>query len=272
MKTVIKVGELRRIMESANEVKPVMFGHEESKKINQKAYSDIKKETDAYDGGLVSKKKAVGGGIMATDNKGMGDLRYDSISKPFKEKAEAQMKGYVSKDAYDKHKDDEFGNATFDNEGNIYKDAKEHAKMVKKGHDAAVEIGLTGRELNRKDVEDNDETMYESKKIKCLNFKKTKFLSEGHMLSNVPDEYKKEGNRFIMKDNSMNEYLVEWHNNGANVTKKPNLNVVNEERERIKQLWGYKSADAFKGTNAQMRINEDKEVSQMLDKARKLLK
>lgn len=270
--TTINVGELRRIVESANEVRPVMFGHEESKKINQKAYADIKKETSEYDGGLTSKKQKAGGGIMATDNKGMSDLRYDVISQPFKDKVKSQLKGYVSKEAEELHKDDEFGNATFDNEGNIYKDAKEHAKLAKQGHDVATEIGLTGRELNRKEVEKNDETMFESKKIKCLNFKKTRFLSEEHMMSNVPDEYKKEGNRFIMKDNALNEYLVEWHDKDAVVTKKPNLSIVNEEKERMKQLWGYKSKDAFKGTNASMRVNEDKEISQMLDKARKLMK
>ena len=41
---------------------------------------------------------------------GMHDLTYDSISKPFKDRVKSQMKGYVSKDAEDKHKNDEFGN------------------------------------------------------------------------------------------------------------------------------------------------------------------
>ena len=271
MTTTLKVGELRRIVESANEFRPVVYGMAETKRENEKTYADIKKQTKDYDGGVYN-KKATGGGIMATDNKGMSDLRYDSISKPFKDKVKSQMKGYVSKDAEEKHKNDEFGNATFDNEGNIYKDAKQHAKLVKQGYDAATEIGLTGRELDPKEVEKNDETMYESKKIKCLNFKKTRFLSEGHVLASVPDEYKKEGNRFVMKDNALNEYLVEWHDKDAIVSKKTNMNIVNEEKDRIKQLWGYKSKDAFKGTNASMRLNEDKEISQMLDRARKLMK
>jgi hypothetical protein len=105
-----------------------------------------------------------------------------------------------------------------------------------------------------------------------LNFKKTRFLSEEHVMASIPDEYKKEGNRFIMKDNALNEYLVEWHGKDSSISKKPNLNIVNEEKDRIKQLWNYKSKDAFKGTNASMRLNEDKEISQMLDKARRLMK
>ena len=69
MVTKISVGELRRVIkESQNEFKPVVFGNDESKKINDKAYSDIKKETDNYDGGLSKGTKKLGGGISATDN------------------------------------------------------------------------------------------------------------------------------------------------------------------------------------------------------------
>ena len=151
MVTKITVGELRRVLREASkdEMKPLVFGQEETKRINREAYSDIKKETEKYDGGLTSKTKKVGGGIGATDNKGMHDLEYDNINKPFQDRVKSQMKGYVSKDAEDKHKNDEFGNATFDNDGNIYNAAKDHADAVKKGKDAAVEIGLTGSKLNK---------------------------------------------------------------------------------------------------------------------------
>ena len=131
MVTKINVGELRRVIkESQNEFKPVVFGSDESKKINDKAYSDVKKETEKYDGGLTKKSQKVGGGINATDNKGMHDLTYDNISKPFKDRVKSQMKGYVSKDAETKHKGEPFGNATFDDEGKIYNAAKDHAEAV----------------------------------------------------------------------------------------------------------------------------------------------
>ena len=274
MVTKINVGELRRVLneESKNEFKPVVFGDKESKQINDKAYSDIKKETENYDGGLTNKTQKVGGGINATDNKGMHDLEYDNINKPFKDRVKSQMKGYVSKDAEDKHKNDEFGNADFDKDGKIYNAAKGHAEAVKKGKDAAVEIGLTGRELNKTEIEKQRETMGESKKIKMLTFKNTQFLSEGHMMTRIPDEYKTEGNKFIMKDSSDNQYLVEWHTTSEPmVTKKPNMTLVNEQKERMKQLWGYKSAEA-KTSTSNFRIQEDKEFSDMVNKARKLIK
>lgn len=269
---VINVGNLRKtIKESQNEFKPVVFGDDESKKINDKAYSDIKKETEKYDGGLTKKSQKLGGGINATDNKGMSDLTYDNINKPFQDRVKSQMKGYVSKDAEDKHKNDEFGNATFDNDGNIYNAAKDHAEAVKKGKDAAVEIGLTGSKLNKSEVEKQRETMGESKKIKMLTFKNTQFISEGHMMSRIPDEYKTEGNKFIMKDSSDNQYLVEWHKEEPMVTKKPNMTLVNEQKERMKQLWGYKSAES-KISTSNFRVQEDKSFADMVDKARKLMK
>lgn len=268
---IINVGEFRRkINEAQNEFKPIVF-NDDNKSINKKAYSDIEKDTKNYDGGLTNKSKELGGGINASDNKGMSDLQYDSINKPFQDKVKSQMKGYPSKDAEDKHKDDEFGNATFDNDGNIYNAAKDHAEAVKKGKDAAVEIGLTGRELNKKEVEKQRETMGESKTIAMIKFKNTQFLSEGHMMTQIPDNYKTEGNRFVMKDSADNEYLVEWHSNSEPiVTKKPNMKLVNEQKERMKQLWGYKSAEA-KTSTSNFRIQEDKSFGDMVSKARKLI-
>lgn len=266
----VNVGELRRVLRETNEFKPVVFGDDESKKINDKAYSDIKKETGDYDGGLTKSDNKLGGGISATDNKGMHDLTYDNINKPFQDRVKSQMKGYVSKDAEDKHKDDEFGNATFDKDGNIYDAAKDHAEAVKQGKDTAAEIGLTGSKLNKKDIEDNDKTMYENKKIKRFTFK-TQFISEGHMLSKIPDEMKVEGNRFIMRDTASNEYLVEWTKREPNVTKKLNMAIVNEQKDRIKQLWGYKSTEA-RTSSSNFRVQESKEFSDMINKARKLMK
>lgn len=270
MVTKINVGELRRVIkESTNEFKPVVYGDKETKKINDEAYSSIKTETEKYDGGVGKKTSKLKGGISATDNKGMHDLTYDNINKPFQERTKSQMKGYVSKDAEDKHKDEPFGNATFDKNGEIYNAAKDHAEAVKQGKDTAAEIGLTGSKLNKKDIEDNNSTMYENKKIKRLTFK-TQFISEGHMLSKIPDELKVEGKKFIMRDTADNEYLVEWTAKEPNVTKKVNMRLVNEQKDRIKQLWGYKSAEASR-TTASFRIQEGSEFKDMVDKARKLM-
>ena len=267
----VNVGELRRVLreEAKNEFSPVIFGDKESAKINREAYNSIKNETEKYDGGVGKKNQKPGGGISATDNKGMHDLTYDSIGKPFMDRTKSQMKGYVSKDAEDKHKNDEFGNADFDKNGKIYNAAKDHAKAAKQGKDTASEIGLTGRELNKKDIEDNDSTMYESRNIKRLTFK-TQFISEGHMLSKIPDDMKLEGKRFVMRDKANNEYLVEWHNKEPKVTKKVNMTLVNEQKNRIKELWGYKSAEGNKSTPS-FRVQENKEFNDMVNKVRNLM-
>jgi hypothetical protein len=264
----VNVGELRRVIKEANEFKPVVF-NDDNKSINTKAYSDIKKETGEYDGGLTKSDRKIGGGINATDNKGMHDLTYDNINKPFQDRVKSQMKGYTSKDAEDKHKNDDFGNATIDNNGKVYDAAKDHAKAEKQGKDTAAEIGLTGSKLNKNDIEDNDKTMYENKKIKRLTFK-TQFISEGHMLSKVPDELKVEGKKFIMRDTADNEYLVEWNNKEPQVTKKVNMTLVNEQKDRIKQLWGYKSAESMR-TTPSFRVQEGNEFKDMVDRARKLM-
>lgn len=264
------VGELRRVVkESQNEFKPVVFGNDDSKKINDKAYADIKKETSKYDGGLTNSKKKPNAQIVS-DNKGMGDLEYDNINKPFQDKVKSQMKGYASKQAEDLHKNDAYGNADYDNEGNFYKASKEHAEKSKWGRDMAAEITPEGDKI-KDDIKKNSKTMYEeNKKIKRLNFKKITFISENHMLSNIPDEYKKEGNKFIMRDGAKNEYLVEWKSNEPQVTKKVNMSIVNEEKERIKQLWGYKSPEAHT-SSALFRLKENNEFGDMVNKARNII-
>lgn len=267
------VGEMKRmLMESPNEFRPIVFGNDESKKINDKAYSDIKKETEKYDGGLTRKKNPKSKSIGVNDNKGMADLNYDNINEPFKQRVGAQARGYASKDAEAKHSNDDFGNADFSSNKQISKTMAAHANAVKQGKDKASQIGLTGRELEKKKIEDLDNTMYEGKKkIKMLSFKNTEFISEGHVLSKVPDEYKTEGNRFIMKDSAKNEYLVEWNNKEPKVTKKLNMALVNEQKNRIKALWEYKSAEAYTST-PNFRLHEETAYSDMVKRARELMK
>lgn len=257
--------------ETKNEFEPV-FGKnvpKDNKKINADAYKEIKKETGNYDGGLTNERKK-GEALTPANNRALTDLDYDSISKPFKDKVKSQLKGYPSAEAEKLHKNDEFGNAYYDS-SNLSKDIADHAKEAKKEKDKSKTDGLVSSKY-KDETEKNSDTMFESKKITKLQFKHTQFLSEGHMLSKVPDELKVEGKRFIMKDTADNEYLVEWTDKEPNVTKKLNKTQVNEEMKRIKSLYGYKSKDYFTTTNSQSRMNENKEFSDMLNKARKLMK
>jgi hypothetical protein len=282
---VYNVGKLRKaIKESAdnkfdknskNEFKPV-YGkgvQDDNKEINRKAYNDIKKETSSYDGNLSGAKKLNKlGTITPTENRGMSDLEYDGISQPFKDKVKSQLKGYTSADAEKNHSKDNFGNAEFNS-----KDESEffvkHAKEAKKEKDKMKGTGLTGSTQNKSEIEKRSDTMFESKKIKNIKFKHTEFLTEGHMLSKVPDEFKTEGNKFMMSDSEGNSYMIEWHTNDApDVEKKINKKLVNEEMNRIKSLYNYHSKDYFNTTTAKSRVNENKEFSNLIDRARELMK
>ena len=268
-KKVIKVSELRKVIhESKNEFKPVYGKDVESKNksINADAYKEIGKETEAYDKGL-GKKMNDGEYVTPANNRGMSDLEYDSISTPFKEKVRTQLKGYPSKQAEKLHKDDAFGNADFGSD----EPWVSHAEEAKKEHDKSKTDGLVSSKY-KKETEKAKETIGESKTIDKLKFKKTEFMSENHALSKVPDSYKVNNRRFMMEDCEGNRYIIEWDDKKPNVTKCVNEKKVNEELNKIKSLYGYNSKDFFKNTTVKSRVNESTEFSNMLDRARKLMK
>lgn len=270
----VKVGDLREASETKQEFKPVVFGFKETEKINKDAYADMKNDVKDYDGGVVDGKKKSGISSFDEPNggRGMQDLQYDNISQPFSDNVKSQIKGYANKQAEKEHGSEQPGNATHEGNKEIAKKAETHADAVKSGMTKASEIGLTGREIADKEYDKLHKTVFEEKnKLKVLSFKREKFINESHMKSRIPDEYKKDGNRFVMKDNAGNEYLVEWTNAEPIVTKKTNMNLVNEEKNRMRELWGYKPAEHDTKTTNASRLNEgDEQYRAMMDRARKL--
>lgn len=251
-----KVGELKKIInESLKEFKPVV-GNKENEKINREAYNDIFKKTKKYDGVKDNSNNSV---ISQDDNKGMQDITYDNINDTFKKNAQSQMKGYTSSEAEKNHKNDDFGNAVFTDIQKI----GEKAKKFKKGKDTAKEIGLTSRELDKKDFENQTHTVFENK-VKKIKFKKTEFVTESHMLSKIPDELKKDGEKFYVIDKSNNEYLVEW----SDEPKVLNLTKINEQKSRIKELFNYKRPKT--DTSLSLRMNEETAIGDMIEKTRKI--
>ena len=271
----VKVGDLREASETKQEFKPVVFGDKESEKINKSAYADITKETSKYDGGLVKgdKKSGISSFDEPNGGRGMQDLQYDNISQPFSDNVKAQIRGYANKQAEKEHGSEQPGNATHEGNKEIAKKAATHADAVKSGMTKASEIGLTGREIADKEYDKLHKNVFEEgkKKLTVISFKREKFINESHMKSRIPDEYKKEGKKFVMKDNAGNEYLVEWTNSEPIVTKKTNMNLVNEEKNRMRELWGYKPAEHdTKTTNASRLQEGDDQYRAMMDRARKL--
>lgn len=110
--------------------------------------------------------------------------------------------------------------------------------------------------------------LMEHKNIKTIYFKKTEFLTEGHMLSRIPDEFKTEGEQFKMKDKTGNTYLVEWKNNKGVIISHSNKQGMNESLSRMKDLYSYSSTDT--NTTLNSRLNEDANFNSTLNNARKI--
>lgn len=110
--------------------------------------------------------------------------------------------------------------------------------------------------------------LMEHKNIKTIFFKKTEFLTEGHMLSRIPDEFKTEGEQFKMKDKTGNTYLVEWKNNKGVIISHSNKQGMNESLSRMKDLYSYSSTDT--NTTLNSRLNEDANFNSTLNNARKI--
>ena len=104
-------------------------------------------------------------------------------------------------------------------------------------------------------------------KMMIVKFKNTTFITEGHMMSRIPDDFKVEGKKFIMKDKVNNEYLVEWHDEEPKIT---NKTKIDEQKNRIHQLFNYYRAES--NTTTQSRLDEEHKISDMLGRARSLMK
>ena len=127
--------------------------------------------------------------------------------------------------------------------------------------------------LRKIDTSEKPQPISENKNVKTAYFKKTTFLTEGHMMSRIPDEFKVEENVFRMKDKTGNEYLLEWKNGKAEIISHSNKQGMNESIERMKALYGYKASDYYKGTSTASRLNEDNEAfTDTLNKMRKIIK
>lgn len=257
------VKSLRSIIkESTDQLKkeyePVKY-NDDNKSINDKAYKEMEKATKDYDGKVAH--RTVKTTNYPENYRGMETLRPQNMTPEMRKRFEAQLDGYVDDKAKEAHKNDPFGNADF-GDGSLGKELAKRAKEDAEGREKAAKIGLTGSKTS---FEKKDDKMFESKKINKLTFKRTKFLTEQHMLSKVPDEYKVEGKKFIMRDGANTEYLVEWHDD----PKVMNKTQINESMNRIKELFTYKSENNI-STNSS-RIAENKNFDNVLNKARKLM-
>ena len=278
MEQVLTVKAIKGLIkESQQEFKAKLGNGVESgnKTNNGKAYSDAKKRAKDFDGGLsdeVGEKKA---DYKREDvKKTLMDYTPDNVTPEYKKRVKK-----------------EFVNGDKENE-KIYKELKKSGEEQQKNEKELKKSGLQAREWPD-EVFDKD-NMYESRDgfdmrkmlnslnekttrkqfneshVKTVLFKKTEFLNEAHMISRIPDDFKKNGTSFKMKDKNGSEYLVEWDNNKANIIEHVNKKGMDESISRMKELFDYRSSDTK--TNYSDRLNEnDDKFQETLNKMRKII-
>jgi hypothetical protein len=105
----------------------------------------------------------------------------------------------------------------------------------------------------------------ESKTMKRLNYPQ-EFKDEKHMMSLIKESYKTDDNVFLMADGNQT-YKVRWEGDAEAgegvVLQYHNKQRVNEDTEKMKKLFNYKSSDVVGKTNNY--INETVEFKKMMD-------
>lgn len=283
MEITYTFGDLKRVIkESTNEFKPKMGINV----IRDNAKNNVK-EVKEYDGGLTNEidDKKVNTPEDVDYNRTTLDAEFaDEPGEAYIARVKAQANGFpsVENEKNSKIKDENQG-LDFSGNERLYDDLKKRNAEFTKREVERAHAGLKSHNMPKKDFEspnmfkeNKDSNMTDNKKMKKLYFKHTKFLSESQMIKKIPDEYKVDGNKFIMKDASNNEYLVEWtvdskFNYGeAKVLHHINKEQLNEDMKRIKDMFNYKSSDVFQTTNAQSRLNEEKKLGSFIDEVRKI--
>lgn len=274
------VGDIKRIIaESAQEFDAKLGPSVKSdnKKNNEKSYKDTEKKVKDYDGGLQPDKK---GDLPEKADYNRTTLDYNprtAPSKEFKDKVNAQLKGFTSK-LEEENKIEKAD--VYDRDGKIGKQLKDASDKINDEKEALGTSGIQGHNLKTDGKTEKKETMYENKKpaAKRLVFKHTKFLNESQMLSRIPEEYKRDGQVIYMKDANDNEYMVECSkstNTGlieVDVVSYKNDKLMSEQLNRINELMDYETPATYAPSSMQTRIDESKKFGDIMNLSRELNK
>ena len=241
------ISELRNaIKESASEFKPKLGDGVESgnKTNNGKAVKDIQKSVSEYDGGVKVVNRRFD--KPADRNKTTIDVNFNEVQpgKEWEDRVEANVHGFPSVE--NEKNSDAKKNESLDYDGN-----KEFYDWRKNLQDDRAEeqnwketAGIAG---NKKRT-----AIFEGKQtLKRLKFKRTIFEDAQKAIEKVPEEYKTDGNQFIMMDAQGTEYLMECTvDKDFGFTKVEVKKCLNEakaknELDRMRSLYSYKSSEYF---------------------------
>lgn len=247
----------------------------ENKKNNDKAVDDINSNVKSHIPKDAPKRHTDEEDVQDY-NKTTLDVRMDyDPGKRYKERVRSQVNGYFSPENEDNSDADKSG-ADFGGNERFYNMQKKKNAKLNDIHAEIKHAGLKSRMLPKSYFE--NETLFdkgneknESRTMKRLHFKNTQFLSEAQMFSRVPDAYKFDGSTFIMRDATGTDYLIEckvddeYGNTKMTVINKMNKKSVNEELDRMRELYGYKGEDKTCPNG------DRKGMSEMLSEARRNL-
>lgn len=270
------VGELLQINEESarNEFKPKFgVGAERSSSNNDKAVKEIIKNASELDKDAQKDDKPRKTKVDFKDyNKTTLDVNFEyEPDKSWKDRVEAQAKGYPS--VQNMKKNDYDPALGFDGNEKFYDKRKEMSDDRNDLDTIERESGLKAR-IKKDEIDYSNKTAFnESKQIKRLKFKNTTFLSEKHLLSKVPEDYKINENRFYMQDKTGTDYLIECKADPfgcvhMEVVNKFNKQTINEELEKIKKLSSYRYSD----DNRKIDTKKLEDMSESISNFRELMK
>lgn len=273
------LNELQQVLRESTEFKAKKGDKvdSENRKNNGEAVRDIEKRTKEYDGGIKKQTRKTPPEYAKDYNSTTLEYRFNEVepSKEYKDRVEALAKGYTSVDNMKNTDARDNGGLDFKGNEEFYNDRKEISAKREKARTDIKHAGLKSHNLPRANFE-TDTLFKESRTMKRLHFKNTEFLSEAQMLKKVPDNYKFDGNKFVMRDATGTDYLVECKVDDElgytqlEVVGSFNKQQIKENLDRIKNLYGYNSSDYFTGTNPGS--EENRMVSEMLEKTKEMVK
>lgn len=273
------LNELQQVLRESTEFKAKKGDKvdSENRKNNGEAVRDIEKRTKEYDGGIKKQTRKTPPEYAKDYNSTTLEYRFNEVepSKEYKDREEALAKGYTSVDNMKNTDARDNGGLDFKGNEEFYNDRNGISAKREKARTDIKHAGFKSHNLPRANFE-TDTLFKESRTMKRLHFKNTEFLSEAQMLKKVPDNYKFDGNKFVMRDATGTDYLVECKVDDElgytqlEVVGSFNKQQIKENLDRIKNLYGYNSSDYFTGTNPG--AEENRMVSEMLEKTKEIVK
>jgi hypothetical protein len=192
----------------------------------------------------------------------MQGLRYDNEGTDVYDAFEERVDALNDTSEYDKNfgTHDGFGEGEKDNVYDELKKAGQEYKKYKYGEEKYKESEDEYIETPRVRT-----TVKENKTMKRLNFKQS-FNGEKHMMSLIKEDYKVDGNIFLMTDGN-ETYKVRWEGDNTLgegvVLQYQNRERIDEDKENMKKLFNYKQSDVVGKTNNY--INESIQFKKMMD-------